>query len=134
MKTLVLSIGLAVVCCFFPALASAQGKGKGIGQSVSQAAKNGVHGQQLAALVRQLEAAQGIGRVNGGGQIGVGGPGMMGGGKGGPGMMGGGKGGPGMMGGGKGGPGMMGGGKGGPGMMGGGKGGPGMIKAGKGRH
>ena len=94
MKTVVLSMGVAVGCCFIAAPAFAQGQGRGVGQSVSQLAKNGVHGQQLAALVRQLQAAQGIGQVNAGGQNGGGrgGPGMMGGGRGGPGMMGGGKG------------------------------------------
>jgi hypothetical protein len=45
-------------------------------------ARNGVHGQQLAQKVHQLQAAQGIGRVNGqglgqAGQVGQGrGPGL----------------------------------------------------------
>ncbi len=126
------AIAVAFACCSLGEPAFAQGRG--IGRSVSQMAKNGVHGPQLAAQVQQLQAGQGIGQVNGGGK----GQGMMGGGKGGPPA---GKG-QGMMGGGKGGPpagkgqGMMGGGKGGPpagkgqGMMGGGKGGP---QAGKGK-
>lgn len=86
MKAVVALIGLSVGCWFFAAPAFAQGqgrgqgKGKGVGPSVSQLAKNGVHGQQLAALVHRLQAAQGIGQANAGGRNAkAGGPGMKGG-------------------------------------------------------
>ncbi len=107
-SSMIVAIAAAVTLCSLgePALA----QGRGIGRYVSQMARNGVHGQQLANQVHQLQARQGIGQVNAGG--GRGGHGMMGFGQGGPGMIGGGKGGPGMMGGGKGGHGMIGGGKG----------------------
>lgn len=50
-----------------PKAAQGKGKGRGIGRSVSQAARNGVHGQQLAGQVQQFQATQGIGRRNAGG-------------------------------------------------------------------
>jgi len=42
--------------------------GKGIGPQVAALAKAGVHGPQLAARVKALQAAKGIGAVNGQGK------------------------------------------------------------------
>lgn len=51
--------------------AVAQGKGRGIGQQVSQAARSGIHGPQLKDYIQQLNAARGVGQPGGG----TGGPG-----------------------------------------------------------
>ena len=63
---------------------AARGHSRGIGRSVSQAARNGVHGQQLSGQVKQFQAAQGIGQGRFGGQAQGGGQGMRHGGQGGP--------------------------------------------------
>ncbi len=60
-----LGVTVALVSTAPPAQAQGKGKGKGIGQSVSVLAKSGVHGPQLAASVKALQAAKGIGNING---------------------------------------------------------------------
>ena len=43
---------------------TASAQGRGIGRMVSQAARNGIRGTDLAALVRRFQAQQGIGPLN----------------------------------------------------------------------
>ncbi|GEM_PF-3224798 len=71
---------VALLCAVVPTVALAApggvkgppafaGQGsKGIGKQVSALAKNGVHGPQLVAQVHRLQAAKGIGQVNGKGK------------------------------------------------------------------
>ena len=64
---------LAAVAMASPAFA----QGRGIGRSVSGMARNGVHGPALAAQIKRLQAANGIGAINGQG-AGLGGTGNVG--------------------------------------------------------
>ena len=93
MRKLLLPLAiLASVVIASPAFA----QGRGIGRSVRGMARNGVHGPALAGQVKQLQAVNGIGAVNGqgagnagsgiGGQGKVKGKGRGGPGAGGPGM------------------------------------------------
>ena len=67
-------------CWFWSQSANAQGGGKGIGRIVSEAARSGLRGQELADEIKRLQAANGIGRNNGGGPPAGKGPGAKGGG------------------------------------------------------
>jgi hypothetical protein len=68
MKALSVAVAIAVALawCFVGEPAFAQGRG--IGKEVSAAAKTGVHGEVLAAQVKQFQGAHGIGQCKGGGK------------------------------------------------------------------
>lgn len=68
MKRLLL-VSIAVGLCGMLSVQQASAQGRAIGRSVSALARNGIHGPQLAALVHRLQAAQGIGAVNGKGAM-----------------------------------------------------------------
>ena len=82
MRTFCCSMVLAAACWgwFSSQAALAQGQGRGIGHIVSEAAKSGLRGQELADEIKRLQAANGIGRVNAGGPPVGKGPGAKGGG------------------------------------------------------
>ncbi len=63
MRIAVLSILVLVgsICC----VSAANAQGKGIGRQVSQAARSGVHGPQLAQMIQGLNAARGVGQSGG---------------------------------------------------------------------
>ena len=74
MRTFCCSMVMATAFCYWHSVqtAFAQNGGKGIGRIVSEAAKSGLRGQALADEIKRLQAAHGIGRINGGGPPGKG--------------------------------------------------------------
>lgn len=69
-RAMVVGMALAALAATAPqAAAQPGGKGRGIGAQVSAAARSGVHGQQLAGYIKQLQAANGIGGNQGRGPI-----------------------------------------------------------------
>jgi hypothetical protein len=77
-KLLTLSlVGLAFSLVVNAGIAHAR-PGRGLGPSVSQAAKAGVHGQQLQAQIQAMNQARGVGQGQNGGGQGQGGQGQGG--------------------------------------------------------